>query len=530
MIALICLFWLGWEWMCLTSDLLQFSLPPPSKIINSLWTYRGRFLFHTISTFKEMAGGFALASVCAFPLAWLMARWKVMRAVLQPLFIFTQCIPMFALAPLMVLWFDWSYLAVIVPTALMIFFPLTMNLYRGLVSTPQHLLDFFRLHEATSMQIFWKLRFPWAVPYMWAGLRISAAVAGIGAVAGEWAGAQSGLGILMLESRRAAEIDVMFGALFCLSAMSFALYACISLFERNRLRLRGVMAALFFIVMIGCQAADSGKTRLVLDWLPNPNHVPLYAGIAKGFFKEHGIDLEIKKIHDPSDPIPLLISRQTDLAISYSSYVLRAVNRGAEIKPVGILIEEPLNCLIYRKNLGIDSISDLNGKVIGYSLDGSETRLLRQLLQWNHVVPKELKNLQFDLVGSLAIGRVDAFYGGYWNIESEQLHMMGVDTDYFSISELGIPPIYELVVISRRSGSSAEAFKKALQKSIDYSLEHPEEAFALYLDAHPDKSSSTRNWEKKAWLRTLKALPKSQSFDWERWEHFFQWMDAHHLL
>lgn len=528
--ALVCSLWLSWEWVAGTSELLQFSLPPPSKIAVSLWTHRSRFLFHTFSTFKEMAGGFALASACAFPLAWLMFRWKTMRAVLQPLFVFVQCIPMFTLAPLMVLWFDWSYLAVVVPTALMIFFPLTMNLYKGLVETPQHLLDFFRLQDATPRQVFWKLRLPWAVPYMWAGLRISAAVAGIGAVAGEWAGAQSGLGVMMLESRRAAEIDMVFGALFCLTAMSFALYSGISLLEKSRLKFKQSAVAVMLLMLLSCQSQDTGKTRLVLDWLPNPNHVPLYAGIAKGIFKDHGIDLEIKKVHDPSDPIPLLISKQADLAISYSSYILRAIEHGGRIAPAGILIEDPLNCLIYRKDAGITSISDLNGKVIGYSLDGSETRVLQELLQRNRVVPRDLKNLQFDLVGSLAVGRVDAFYGGYWNIESEQLHMMGVETDYFTVSELGIPPIYELIVIAREGESISEEFKAALQESIDFCVEYPKEAFSLYLEAHPDKSSSTRDWEKRAWSRTVQALPSTQEFDWKKWNHFQKWMKERHLL
>lgn len=522
--------WFAWEWACTSSPILQFSLPPPSKITSSLWTYRSRFAFHTMATFKEMVGGFVMASLWAFPLAWLMAQWKTMRLVLQPLFVVVQCIPMFALAPLMVLWFDWSYLAVVIPTSLMIFFPLTMNLYRGLVATPKHLLDFFQLHEASASQTFWKLRLPWAVPYMWAGLRISAAVAGIGAVAGEWAGAQSGLGVFMLESRRAAEIDMMFGALFCLTVMSLGLYLLILYFEKRNLNVRQVAMVLLAFMLTGCQSNDSEKTRLVLDWLPNPNHVPLYVGVSKGFFKDAGIDLEIKKIQDPSDPIPLLVSRQTDLAVSYSSYVMRAQSRGAEIVPIGVLIEKPLNGIIYRTDRGIRSIADLNGMVMGYSLDGSETRLLTTVLEQNEVEPKELKNLQFDLVGSLAVGRVDAFYGGYWNIETEQLTKLGIETDYFTVSDLGIPEIYELIVIARDSEEIPAGFAAALQKSVDYCLSRPEEAFVLYLDHHPDKSLSTQEWEERAWIRTLVALPKTQTVDRSRWNRFKEWMQEHQLL
>ncbi len=479
-----------------------------------------------------MLGGFALAFFGSFPAAFMMAQWKMTRAVLQPFFVVVQCIPMFALAPLMVLWFDWSFFAVVVPTALMIFFPLTMNLYRWLVSTPEHLLDFFRIHRASTFQTFWKLRFPWAIPYLWAGLRISSAIAGIGAVAGEWAGAQVGLGVLMLESRRAAEIDMMFGALFCLTLMSLSFYWFILMIERRRPLLKQSASVVLLIMLSSCHTSDDQKTRIVLDWLPNPNHVPLYAGVAKGFFKKRGIDLEIKKIHDPSDPLPLLISRQTDLAISYSSYVLRAQEKGANIEPIAILIQEPLVSLIYRKDRGIQSIADLDGKALGYCLDGSETRLLTLLLKKNDVKPAELKNLQFDLVGSLAVGRVDGFYGGYWNIEVPQLDKMGIDAGYFSLPELGFPSIYELIVAARSGDRkfSTDAFSQALQESILYCLDHPMDALEYYFEANPDKTDTTKEWEREAWLLTLSALPKSQSFDWDKWNAFKSWMKQHGLL
>ena len=180
---------------------LLFILPAPSGIFAVLWEMRGEFLLHTLVTLKEMCGGFLLALVCAFPLAWTMLRHETSRTLLQPLFIIIQCLPMFTLAPIMVIWFGWSYTAIVIPTALMIFFPLTLNIYQGLRSTPQHLLEFFQANQATPWQTFFKLRFPWAVPHIFAGFRISSAIAGVGAVAGEWAGAQRGLGILMLERR-----------------------------------------------------------------------------------------------------------------------------------------------------------------------------------------------------------------------------------------------------------------------------------------------------------------------------------------
>ena len=196
------LLFIMWEAISRLNSHLIFVLPAPSNIFVTLWNHSDRFLLHTLVTLKEMAGGFALALSVAFPLAGLMLIWKPLRMVLQPIIIVIQCIPMFALAPIMVIWFSWSYTAIVVPTALMIFFPMMMNIYRGLHSTPNYLLDYFQVNQATTWQTFFKLQLPWALPHICSGFRISAGIAGIGAVTGEWAGGQQGLGILMLESRR----------------------------------------------------------------------------------------------------------------------------------------------------------------------------------------------------------------------------------------------------------------------------------------------------------------------------------------
>ncbi len=211
---------------------LLFVLPPPSAIASTLVECHSQLLFHTWVTLKEMAGGFALALGVAFPLAWMMMRYSTSRAILQPFFIVLQCLPMFTLAPIMVVWFGWSYTAIVIPTALMIFFPLTLNIYQGLRSTPKELLEFFHTHQATEWQSFFKLRLPWAMPHIFAGFRISAAIAGIGAVAGEWAGGQNGLGMLMLESRRNTDLELTFSALVCLTLISACLYISVLICEK----------------------------------------------------------------------------------------------------------------------------------------------------------------------------------------------------------------------------------------------------------------------------------------------------------
>jgi len=544
------LLFLVWE-ICsrLFADLV-FVLPPPTKIFFRLWEKSDRFLFHTNVTFKEMAGGFVIAFLVAFPLAWMMSLWSSARLVLQSIFVVIQCIPMFALAPLMVFWFDWSYTAIVIPTALMIFFPLTMNIYQGLNSTPSHLMDFFRIHDATNWQTFTKLQLPWALPHIFAGFRISAAIAGIGAIAGEWAGAQSGLGLLMLESRRGADLETTFGALFCLTIMSLTLYAITVTMEkrvatRRPLRLsfkkwfrRALGVAPIFVAVLLCscqQTEESESTRLVLDWLPNPNHIPLYVGIEQGIFDKHGVPIHIKKLRDPGEAVPLLTSGMTELAISYTPHSLRAMSRGAEIEIIGTIIKEPLNGLIFRKGEGIHGPKDLNGKVIGYCVDGSNTRFLDTVLANNGIRPELKRNVSFDLVSTLASERVDVIYGAYWNIQTEQIRSFGVDTEYFKLTDLGVPNYCELIVLARPNSKESspeftDRFQSALQESIDFCKAHENEAFEIYFAANPDKGDRTRYWEREAWNKTCPALANNQDIDLNELTTFSDWLEEHNLM
>lgn len=533
-IGLMAILFLIWEVICSGSRSNLFLVPPPSAIFLRLSEHPERFLHHAQVTFKEMFGGMFAAIITAFPLAWLMSRWSQAASFLQPIFVFIQCIPMFVLAPLMVFWFGWSYTAIVIPTALMIFFPLTITLYQGLGSTPVSYLDFFRLHRATAWQVFTKLQLPWSMPHLFAGLKISASIAGIGAVAGEWAGGQEGLGVLMLESRRAADLPTVFSALSCLAAMSCLLYCSIVLIEKQWKRQTwGTVISLFLCIMLaGCQSGTHEKdapTRLLLDWLPNPNHVPLYVGIEKGIFKQHGIDIQLLKIQDPSDGIPYLTSGQADLSVFYTTETMRAIHRGGKLKQIGTLINHPLNSLIFLKKSGIQQISDLENKVIGYSSDGSGSKLIDHLLKLNGIRPKKVVNVSFDLIGSLSLGHVDAIFGAFWNIESEHLQHIGMETRFFEVMELGYPFYNELIFIAQEGTLQTTEpyihnFQQALQDSILYSTHHPDEAFQIYAQRNQDKSRETLTWERAAWNNTIPLLAQSQSFNRKEWIFLFEWL------
>lgn len=510
-------------------------LPQPTQIIVRVWEGTDRFLFHAYATFKTMIGGFMLAFMFAFPLAWLMVYNFSARLIFQPLFVLIQCIPAFTLAPIMVIWFGWSFIAIVIPTALMIFFPLTMNIYQGIRSTPAHLIEYFQCNRATRWQMFYKLQLPYALPQIFAGFRIAAAIAGIGAIAGEWAGAQEGLGLMMLESKRSMDLETTFGALFCLALLSLGFYGIISLMEKVVLRRRFlsvVQSSLLICLTLGsCNTTPSTtkEVRLALDWLPNPNHVALYAGIHKGIFEKHGIPLTLYKTPDPANAMPYLYSKQVELGVTYMPSFLRAKQRGAALQVIGILVAEPLNAIIYRKDSGIATPADLNDKVLGHCSDGTGTTCLDRLLAMNQIVLKGKKNVTYDLVSTLGTKLVEALYGAYWNIQCEQFRSLGIETGFFKLTDLGMPNYHELIIVACQNSAQSSPefmthFQEALQEAIDYSRMYPNEAFDIYLAANPDKSEKTRQWERQAWYKTYPVLAQEQKIDEKAWAEFEAWL------
>ncbi len=528
-----------WEAVCCRFRDMLFVRPAPSLISRTLWELRANFWFHTCITLKEMLLGFFFALTLAFPLAWTMLRYVTTRSLLQPLFVIIQCVPMFALAPIMIVLFGWTETAIIIPTALMIFFPLTLNIYQGLRATPRAFLEYFAINRATGWQTLTKLRLPFARAHIFAGFRISAAIAGVGAIAGEWAGAQAGLGVLMLESRRNLDLEITFGALFCLTLMSTLLYGGVVLIENlpqkwqlewqgRLLKRKPAIATLGILILLFSCTHEKKQTRLLLDWLPNPNHVALYAGKEKGFFAAEGIDLQIQKMFECGGGIGYLTSHQADLAISHLPSTVKAASKGANIKIIGQIVDRSLRSLIYLKDERVVAPQDLSGKIFGYCIGGPDTSFLDYMLSMAAIKPIEQKNVSTDMIAPLGTGNVDFIYGGYWNVEPHLLRSLGIETDYFTFRDLGLPEYHELIVIANgdtfeSSPEFVERFARALQRSLDFARSNPEDAFALYQTCNGDKSKRTVAWERESWEKTAPLLSKNQEIDFEMVESYYEW-------
>ncbi len=221
-----------WEAIVYFRDTPHYILPPPSKIVVTLFTEREQLLKHTLVTLQEMVFGFALAISIGIPLAVLMFEFPILEKAFYPYVIGSQTVPVFAIAPLLVMWFGFGIASKVVMAAIIVFFAIVLNTLDGLKSTDPDTVNLFRILRATRWQILWKVRLPTALPFIFSGAKIGISISTIGAVIGEWIGASAGLGFLMLYANAQLQISLMFAAIFCLTLLGLSLFALMTLLER----------------------------------------------------------------------------------------------------------------------------------------------------------------------------------------------------------------------------------------------------------------------------------------------------------
>jgi putative hydroxymethylpyrimidine transport system permease protein len=216
--------WWLFSWV---SAIPPYLLPDPPSVAVALWQQRGLLAWSTLTTLTETVLGLVIGTVLGSACALGMVFSPVMQRWLMPLLLLSQAIPVFALAPLLVLWFGFGMASKVVMAVLVIFFPVTAAFSDGLRRTEIGWLDLARTMNASPLAMLRHVRLPAALPAFGSGLRVATAIAPIGAVVGEWVGASAGLGYVMLNANARIETDVMFAALLVLAAMAIGLWVLV---------------------------------------------------------------------------------------------------------------------------------------------------------------------------------------------------------------------------------------------------------------------------------------------------------------
>jgi len=229
-----------WEIAVRVSEIPAYILPPPSGILVALYRGlntsllgRGGYYYHLGVTLYEALFGLAIGSVGGVILGTLVSQFSFFERTLFPWIVAFQALPKIALAPLFVLWFGFGLTSKIVMVIVMTFFPLLINSIAGFKSVDLEQIDMLRSYSATEWQIFKMVKLPNALPYIFAGLDMAVVLSVLGAIVGEFVGAQSGLGALIMQMNVSMDVRGVFSVLIILAGVGLLLHFAVTKIEKK---------------------------------------------------------------------------------------------------------------------------------------------------------------------------------------------------------------------------------------------------------------------------------------------------------
>lgn len=209
-------------WWALTAALAlpPYVLPSPRRVALAFVDHGPMLARNAAVTGLEIVLGLLLGLVTGVTTALMVAATPTLRRLVLPLIVLTQTLPVFAIAPLLVVWLGYGLTSKIVMAGLIIYFPIATAYAEAMMRLPDRLIDLARLSGASARQILFVVRAPGGLPGLVAGVKVAATVAPIGAVVGEWVGASQGLGYVMLHANARLQTDTLFAALMSLAVLA----------------------------------------------------------------------------------------------------------------------------------------------------------------------------------------------------------------------------------------------------------------------------------------------------------------------
>jgi len=240
-VGALAVFLLAWRAIVFIGGYPPFILPAPEVVF-------GRFVGaladgtiwpHLATTLQEVALGFTVGATAGVAIGYVLARSAIVERLLSPYLVAAQAVPILAIAPLLALWFGPGLLSKVVICSLIVFFPVAIATMVGIRSVDVRLLELGRSLRATRRQVLTTLEIPAALPSILGGMRVGVTLAVVGAVVGEWAGADRGLGVLINLARGSLfDIPLMFAALLTLALLGIVLYLAVVVVERRLVGVR----------------------------------------------------------------------------------------------------------------------------------------------------------------------------------------------------------------------------------------------------------------------------------------------------
>ncbi|MCP4342672.1 MAG: ABC transporter substrate-binding protein [Desulfobulbaceae bacterium] len=275
-------------------------------------------------------------------------------------------------------------------------------------------------------------------------------------------------------------------------------------------------------------AMPQEKVTVLLDWFVNPDHAPLFVALEKGYFANHGLEVEMIAPSNPNDPPKLVAAGKADIAVSYQHQHQMQIDQGLPLVRIATLVATPLNSLVVLADGPIKSLADLKGKTIGYSVGGFETVLLKVMLEKHGLTLSDVKlvNVNFSLSPSLFTGQVDGVIGAFRNFELNQMDIEKRPGKAFYVEENGVPAYDELILIANNdqlNDSKLRRFVDALEEGVQYLVNHPEESWKLFIKG--ERKTLDDELNRRAWRDTLPRFAlRPGALDQQRYHRFAEFL------
>jgi putative hydroxymethylpyrimidine transport system substrate-binding protein len=287
-------------------------------------------------------------------------------------------------------------------------------------------------------------------------------------------------------------------------------------------------------------ASTHQSLNLMLDWVPNADHVGLYQALASRDFTQAGLDVHVQIPSDPATPLQLLAAGKVDAAISYEPELMLARDKNEPLVAVAAIVQRPLTSIVSLASQKITSPRGLRGKRVGDAGIPYQHAYLDTILAQAGVPASSVKeiNVGANLVPAMLSGRVDATLGAFWNYEAIQLRQLGRRPNVIRVDSAGVPPYDELVVVVRESeivnnAPEIRRFVQALGRGYEAVRSNPQAGVNALVKANPSLSPKLQLASVKATLSSF--FPVGSGHPWgfqnqTQWNAYGQWMLSHHLI
>lgn len=286
-----------------------------------------------------------------------------------------------------------------------------------------------------------------------------------------------------------------------------------------------------FAAMSSAHAAE--RLTVLLDWFVNPDHAPLFVAQEQGYFADHGLEVDLIAPADPNDPPKLVAAGEADIAVSYQPQLHIQVGQGLPLIRFGTLVATPLNTLVVLADGPIETLADLKGRKVGFSVGGVEDALLRAMLARVGLTLDDvtLVNVNFSLSPALIAGQVDAAIGAFRNFELNQMDIVGNPGRAFYVEEHGVPAYDELIFVARNDRMDdprLRAFLDAVEQGVQFLINHPDESWADFIKGRPELDDELN---RRAWRDTLPRFAlRPAALDSGRYARFSQFLAEQGLI